>query len=150
MAQKFLIRSNDDEGTWELRRDEDVTYVRRDGEEEWRPVELSRVGDSGLYVLMLDNHPIELYIERRRGGAVVTVGRHQFDYDVGPWRPGARRARGGQGPAGVSRVTAPMTGSIVEVRCSSGDTVESGQVLLVMESMKMNNELRSPADGTVE
>jgi biotin carboxyl carrier protein len=43
-----------------------------------------------------------------------------------------------------------MTGSIVEVRCVPGDAVEQGEVLLVIESMKMNNELRSPATGTVE
>jgi glutaconyl-CoA decarboxylase len=51
---------------------------------------------------------------------------------------------------GAFRLTAPMTGSIVEVRCQAGDTVTSGQVLLVIESMKMNNELRSPRDGIVE
>jgi biotin carboxyl carrier protein len=43
-----------------------------------------------------------------------------------------------------------MTGSIVEVRCAVGDRVAQGDVLLVIESMKMNNELRSPADGVVE
>jgi biotin carboxyl carrier protein len=43
-----------------------------------------------------------------------------------------------------------MTGSIVEVRCDAGQEVNSGDVLLVIESMKMNNELRSPAAGTVE
>jgi len=43
-----------------------------------------------------------------------------------------------------------MTGSIVEVRCSAGQDVRAGDVLLVIESMKMNNELRSPAAGTVE
>ena len=40
--------------------------------------------------------------------------------------------------------------SIVEVRCSPGATVEAGDVLLVIESMKMNNELKSPAAGIVE
>ena len=39
---------------------------------------------------------------------------------------------------------------IVEVRCGPGDRVEKGDVVLVIESMKMNNELRSPAAGTVE
>jgi len=43
-----------------------------------------------------------------------------------------------------------MTGSIIEVRCRPGDQVAQGDVLLVIESMKMNNELRSPAAGVVE
>jgi biotin carboxyl carrier protein len=43
-----------------------------------------------------------------------------------------------------------MTGSIVEVRCAPGDAVSAGDVLLVIESMKMNNELRSPAAGTID
>jgi biotin carboxyl carrier protein len=48
------------------------------------------------------------------------------------------------------RVIAPMTGSIVEVRCDAGQAVARGDVLLVIESMKMNNELRSPAAGVVD
>jgi biotin carboxyl carrier protein len=150
MATKYLVRVDHEHTSYELRREDGRTFVRRDGAEAWREVELERVGDSGLYLLMLDNHPIELYLHRRRGGAVVTIGRHAFDFDVGPWRPPSERTREGAAPAGLVRIAAPMTGSIVEVRCVPGDAVEPGDVLLVIESMKMNNELRSPAAGTVE
>jgi biotin carboxyl carrier protein len=150
MAQKYIVRLDDEDVEMELRRDEDGIHVRRGEEEHWYNVELERVGDSDLYLLMIDNHPTELYIERRRGGAVVTIGRHTFNFDVGPWRPGGARARGGEGAKGLVRITAPMTGSIVEVRCSPGERVERGDVVLVIESMKMNNELRSPAAGVVE
>ncbi|MBI2767363.1 MAG: biotin/lipoyl-binding protein [Chloroflexi bacterium] len=151
MAQKYLIRRGEDrEATFELRQEGGITLVRREDSDEWKVVGLERVGDSGLYLLMIDNRPTEIYLERRRGGADVTIGRHTFSYDVGPWRPAGRRAKAGAPPSGLVRIAAPMTGSIVEVRCAPGDVVVSGQVLLVMESMKMNNELRSPADGTVE
>ena len=40
-----------------------------------------------------------------------------------------------------------MTGSIIEVRVQPGDRVEQGDVVLVIESMKMNNELRLPSAG---
>ncbi len=43
-----------------------------------------------------------------------------------------------------------MTGSIVEVRVAAGQVVAQGEVVLIIESMKMNNELRSPAAGPVE
>lgn len=154
MAQKFLIRlpETDEESVYEIgqREGEGSIAVRREGEEQWMRCELARVGHSDLYLLLIDNHPTELYVERRRGGAVVTIGRHAFNFDVGPWRPGAKRAGGGKAAKGVVRITAPMTGSIVEVRCAPGETVEAGQVVLIIESMKMNNELRSPASGTVE
>lgn len=150
MAEKFLVRLNDEDVELELRREESATFVRREGEAEWSAVSLERVGDSGLYLLMVDNHPIEIYLERRRGGALVTIGRHQFDLDVGPWRPQTQRASVGKPPSGIVRIIAPMTGSIVEARCSSGDAVVAGQVLLIIESMKMNNELRAPATGVVE
>lgn len=150
MAEKYLVRLDGEDVTLELERSDDGTRVRREGRDEWRDVALERVGDSGLYLLMVDNHPTELYLERRRGGAIVTIGRHIFNCDVGPWRPASARAKKETAGSGPVRLTAPMTGSIVELRCAPGDHVEQGQVLLVMESMKMNNELRAPAAGTVE
>jgi biotin carboxyl carrier protein len=151
VAQKYIVALGDEaEVTFELEREGAATRVRRDGDESWHACELERVGDSDLYVLMIDSRPTELYIERRHDGPTVTIGRHIFPATVSPWRPGGRRASGGQAPKGVVRIVAPMTGGIVEVRCREGEAVSRGQVLLVIESMKMNNEIRSPAAGLVE
>jgi glutaconyl-CoA/methylmalonyl-CoA decarboxylase subunit gamma len=46
-------------------------------------------------------------------------------------------------------VLAPMPGTILEVKVSEGDTVSKGQTLLILEAMKMQNEIMAPADGTV-
>ena len=116
----------------------------------WRNVELQQIGESQLYLLMVDSHPMELFLQRRRGGARATIGRHAFDYDVERWRQRSASASGRKEASGPRRITAPMTGSIVEVRCHAGQSVQAGDVLLVIESMKMNNELRSPAAGVVE
>lgn len=150
MAEKYLIHDNEVESEFEIERGDDGIRVRRTGTEEWKAVELLPIGSSQLYLLMVDSHPTELYLERRRGGAIVTIGRHTFDYDVERWRPQAAGRAGRQQAGGPRRITAPMTGSIVEVRCEPGQAVQSGDVLLVIESMKMNNELRSPAAGVVE
>ncbi|MCC7363594.1 MAG: biotin/lipoyl-binding protein [Dehalococcoidia bacterium] len=150
MAEKYLIHLEDQDVTFEIKREQGETYVRREGWDHWKCVELDRIGDSGLYLLMVDNRPIEVYLERRRGGAIVNIGRHNWDMDVSPWRPGATRKRTSAQAKGVVRVVAPMTGSIVEVRCEAGQAVKQGDVLLVIESMKMNNELRAPAEGIVE
>jgi biotin carboxyl carrier protein len=151
MAEKYLISSESSEITLELERDDDTFRVRRDGAGEWKQCRLDPIGESGLYLLMIDNEPTELYLERQRGGAIVTMGRHIYDYSVERWRPAlAHRTSKKQAQAGVHTITAPMTGSIVEVMRNVGDQVESGDVALVIESMKMNNELRAPAAGVVE
>ena len=150
MAEKYLIHDETFDVALEMRRENGAIQVRRASSETWKTAELAKVGDSGLYLLMVDNRPTEIYLERRRGGAMVTIGRHTWDYTVERWRANAVARKGDAAGGGVKKVTAPMTGSIVEVRCAVGDTVTAGQVVLVIESMKMNNELRSPAAGVVE
>jgi glutaconyl-CoA/methylmalonyl-CoA decarboxylase subunit gamma len=65
---------------------------------------------------------------------------------VGATAPAA--ARPSSTPAGTPLVP-PMPGKVIEVRVKEGDRVRKGDVLLVLEAMKMRNELASPADGVV-
>lgn len=53
------------------------------------------------------------------------------------------------GPVGATKITAPMPGTILKVAANAGDTVKRGQVLLILEAMKMENEIVAPSDGTV-
>jgi glutaconyl-CoA decarboxylase len=52
-------------------------------------------------------------------------------------------------PAGASTVTAPMPGTILSINVKVGDTVKKGQVLCILEAMKMENEIMAGGDGTV-
>ena len=53
---------------------------------------------------------------------------------------------GGEG----ENVTSPMPGNILSVSVSNGSTVKKGDVLMILEAMKMENEITSPCDGTVK
>ena len=53
------------------------------------------------------------------------------------------------GTAGSVKINAPMPGKIVDVKVKVGDAVKKGQTVLVLEAMKMENEICAPQDGTV-
>ena len=52
-------------------------------------------------------------------------------------------------PAGGEQITSPMPGNILAVNVAAGDTVRKGQVLMILEAMKMENEIMCPCDGKV-
>ena len=63
--------------------------------------------------------------------------------------PAAPAAPKVQGSAGSTPVNAPMPGNILKVNVSVGQQVKSGEVLCVLEAMKMENDIPAPCDGTV-
>lgn len=52
-------------------------------------------------------------------------------------------------PAGGEQVTSPMPGTILDVKVAQGAAVKKGDVLMILEAMKMENEIMCPCDGTV-
>ena len=63
--------------------------------------------------------------------------------------PAAVSAPAAPVPGSGTTVAAPMPGNILKVMVKPGDAVKSGQILLLLEAMKMENEIYSPCDGTV-
>ena len=61
----------------------------------------------------------------------------------------APKAAAPAGAAGANKVNAPMPGTILDVKVSVGQAVKNGQVLCVLEAMKMENEIAAPCDGVV-
>lgn len=51
---------------------------------------------------------------------------------------------------GGGRVTSPMSGKILQVHVKEGETVQAGQLLCILEAMKMENEIKAPVDGTIQ
>ena len=63
--------------------------------------------------------------------------------------PAASVAPPAAAPAGGEKVCAPMPGNILAVNVSNGSAVKKGDVLMILEAMKMENEIMAPCDGTV-
>ena len=86
------------------------------------------------------------------GGMTVHVDGVPVEVSIAPTRPSWAQARGSAhtgDAAGPQRVAAPMPGKIVKLLVKPGDRVEPLQGLVVVEAMKMENELRARAAGTV-
>lgn len=90
-------------------------------------------------------------VERRE----VVIGGWRIEVTIEPearasLRERARRDRADAGSGGPTKVHAIIPGVVVAVSVAPGDAVVAGQQLLVVEAMKMQNELRAPRDGTIE
>jgi len=104
--------------------------------------------EPGVYSVLLDGHSYEARTEEANGAVIVFIGGHRFEVEIHDPRRWARQSRR-LGAAGRLDVSAPMPGKIVRLLASEGDSVEAGQGLLVMEAMKMQNELKAPKAGRV-
>ena len=76
-----------------------------------------------------------------------------FTAPVAPAAPAAqaapKAAPAPAAPAGANSVTAPMPGTILDVKVSVGQSVKKGDVICVLEAMKMENDIPAPADGII-
>ena len=61
----------------------------------------------------------------------------------------APKAAAPAGAAGANKVNAPMPGTILDVKVSVGQSVKNGDVLCILEAMKMENEIAAPCDGVI-
>jgi pyruvate carboxylase subunit B len=112
-------------------------------EVEGTPVRLVRIGSEVHRVV----------VQRRGGRGIYTLWIDGYRYEVEALDERARAIRdltaATAAPAGPSPLVAPMPGLVVRVKVTVGDVVKAGQGLVVMEAMKMENELRTHAAGTV-
>ena len=93
----------------------------------------------------------EIKRERSLQGEIhLIIGSARYAVDVqDPRSLRTRRATAGN-EAGPQKLTAPMPGKIVRILVAPGDEVKAGQGIVVMEAMKMQNEMKSPKDGKVQ
>jgi acetyl/propionyl-CoA carboxylase alpha subunit len=104
--------------------------------------------ESGIYSFLINGRSYEARVVTAPDGYYVDLGGHRSVVDVRDPRSVTKRGKGGGGE-GRQTVTAPMPGKVVRVLVQEGEEVEAGAGLVVVEAMKMQNELKAPRAGTV-
>ena len=104
--------------------------------------------EPGVYSVLREGRCYEARVEAADDCVVVFIEGHRLAVEVRDPRRYSRQ-KGGKGVEGRLNVVAPMPGKVVRLLTEVGDTVVEGQGLLVVEAMKMQNELSAPKAGRV-
>jgi biotin carboxyl carrier protein len=119
-----------------------------------RLVDARRVGEFGISLLFPDDShagtTIDLTPGTGSGEVLAHLAGRTIPIAVNGRRSGRGSAEAGGAADGEQKVTAPMPGRVVRVLVAPGDAVEARQPVVVVEAMKMENELRSPKAGRVK
>ena len=98
------------------------------------------------YTITVNGTPYDVTVDEAGGSAPVAAPAAPAAKPAAP-APAVKPAV--SGAEGSIKVEAPMPGTILDVKTSVGASVKSGDVLCILEAMKMENDIVAPADGTV-
>ena len=104
----------------------------------------------GIYSILINGKSFEVRVEPAGAELRAFVAGREFKVAVQDEREWRRKRGSAVEVEGRQQVLAPMPGKIVRVLVSAGDSVQAGQGLLVVEAMKMQNEIRAPKSGTID
>jgi len=128
----------------------------RDAENRWhvmldgQAVEVdAKMLQPGVWSLILAGRAHSVVLEEAPDGTAVHVGRTRFPYEMNDPRSLRSQRRSGESGDGPVTLKASMPGRVVRVVHPQGDAVAAGQGVLVIEAMKMQNEVKSPKSGSV-
>jgi biotin carboxyl carrier protein len=146
---KFAIEVDGVERTLELQQETSSRLkVQLDGKA--LDADAAEIGPD-TFSLLIGGSAFEARILPGRNGLLIVHCRgREFQVQLRDPRAWRGRRSGVLEAEGRQQVTAPMPGKVVRVLVAAGETVEAGQGLVVVEAMKMQNEIRSPKSGKVE
>jgi biotin carboxyl carrier protein len=104
----------------------------------------------GVLSLLLDGKSYEIKQENTGTDFNIVVGGLRFPTQIRDPRSLRSRRGADSGTEGVKKIVAPMPGKVVRILAQPGTAVEHGQGVIVIEAMKMQNELKSPKKGIVK
>jgi biotin carboxyl carrier protein len=100
--------------------------------------------------LLVEGKVYEVKRERTSHDLHIWVGSARYDVEVRDPRSLRSRKAAGEAAAGPRKLLSPMPGKVVRILAPAGTAVAAGQGVLVVEAMKMQNEIKSPKQGTVQ
>lgn len=103
-----------------------------------------------IYSILIGGSSFEVRVEPDAAGLRITIGGREYAARIRDPRQWRRNRGAAVEAEGSQRVIAPMPGKVVRVLVKAGEAVEAGKGILVVEAMKMQNEVRSPKSGKVE
>ncbi|WKZ38019.1 MAG: biotin/lipoyl-containing protein [Anaerolineales bacterium] len=114
-------------------------------------VDFESVSGQPVFSLLLDGKSYESFVYQGDEDWQVLLRGRQYQVNVEDEREKRLKAAAGGGVAegGEFHLKAPMPGLVVSVLVEEGQEIQKGQVMLILESMKMQNELKAPRDGTM-
>lgn len=117
---------------------------------EGRPLQVDIAESDRAFVsLLVDGRSHEAGLEKVPGGYRVSLGGVPFQVELSDATQ-ATESAARKAPSGPTRIQAPMPGKLVRVLVEAGQTIEAAQGLVVIEAMKMENELQAPRAGRVK
>ncbi len=113
---------------------------------------MRRLGASPRYAVSLDNRILDVFVEETEKGYRILIS--GVPYDVETVRPARSRRGAGTDESdhlegGKWTLRAPLTGAVIDIQVAVGAKVEAGDVLMTLEAMKMQNELKARVGGSV-
>ena len=102
----------------------------------------------GVYSILLDGRSYDACVEETSAGLVVTIEGYRFEIEVRDPRRWSRKSAAA-GAGAVQSILSPMPGKVIRVLAAPDDKVVPGQGIVVVEAMKMQNELKSNRTGRV-
>ncbi len=111
----------------------------------------TRLSEESVYSLIVNGKSYEVDLEYKEGVYNVLTEGDLFKITVmDELKKKMLERRGGGAAEGKQVIKSEMPGAIVDVKVKVGDQVKEGDVLLILEAMKMQNEIRAPKDGEVK
>ena len=143
---KYFATVNDEEFVIEVDHDDRITVNGEPYE-----IDFHQTAEAGVASLLLNHRSLEAFVEEREEAWEVLI--HGEVYMVKVEDERAHRLAQARGTAvavtGEATISSPMPGIIISVAVKEGDAVAKGQKVVILESMKMENELTAPRDGVV-